>query len=67
MTTHQHADPLGLRHRVHVSTTEDGHCARCVCGWSACRPSREQRQVDIDAHLTVPRTRGTHGVVSEGD
>ena len=61
MTTHLQPDPLHLAHRVHVSTTATGYEARCVRGWSTCRPSREQRQADIDAHLTVPRTRGTHG------
>ena len=61
-------DPLALpHHRIHVNTTDDGYTATCSCGWSTCRPSRELRQVSIDAHRNVRRTRGHHGVVSEGD
>ena len=61
-------DPLALpHHRIHVSTSEDGHEARCTCGWSCRRPSRELRQVYIDNHRNVPRTPGHHGIVAEGD
>jgi hypothetical protein len=60
-------DPLALAHRIHVSTSEHGLEARCVCGWFTCRPSRELRQVDIDNHHNVPRTIGSHGIVAEGD
>jgi hypothetical protein len=61
-------DPLALlAHRCHVSSTAAGYEARCTCGWTTARPTRESRAADIDAHLTVPRTRGQHGVVSEGD
>jgi hypothetical protein len=60
-------DPLGLRHRVHVSVDATGYCGHCTCGWHTSRPSRDERQHDIDNHLAVPRTRGTHGVVADGD
>ena len=60
-------DPLHLAHRIHVSTDDTGFCGHCTCGWRVTRPSREQRQADIDAHLTVRRTRGSHGIVAEGD
>jgi hypothetical protein len=60
-------DPLALAHRVHVSTTAGGYTARCVCGWHVTRPSRELRQREIDQHHAVPRSHGSHGVVSEGD
>ena len=46
-------DPLNLRHRIHVSTSDHGYEARCVCGWSCCRPTRELRQRDIDNHRAV--------------
>jgi hypothetical protein len=65
--TDLHPDPLQLAHRVHVHASDDGYEARCTCGWSCCRPSRELRQKAIDQHLAVPRTRGHHGYVSEGD
>jgi hypothetical protein len=43
-------DPLALsRHRIHVHASANGYEARCVCGWSTRRPSRERRQADIDA------------------
>ena len=60
-------DPLGLRHRVHVSADDGGFRASCACGWSTSRPSRELRQRDIDAHRSVPRSHGSHGLISEGD
>lgn len=64
MTAH---DPLGLLHRIHVSTTTDGYAAACTCGWRTVQRSRELRDVDCNQHLAVPRSRGSHGVVSEGD
>jgi hypothetical protein len=60
-------DPLNLAHRVHVSLIDGGYTARCTCGWVVTRATREQRQQDIDVHHGVPRTRGAHGVVAEGD
>jgi hypothetical protein len=63
----EHPDPLHLAHRIHVSTGEHGLEARCTCGWSTVRASRDARQRDIDAHHAVRRTLGSHGVVSEGD
>jgi hypothetical protein len=61
-------DPLALpHHRIHVSTDDTGYRGHCTCGWTTCRPSRDERQRDIDAHRAVPRSRGVHGVVSEGD
>jgi hypothetical protein len=50
-------DPLGLAHRVHVSTTDDGYTARCTCGWHVTRATREARQADIDMHRDAPRER----------
>ena len=48
-------DPLHFAHRVHVSTTDTGHRAHCTCGWAVTRPSREQRQTDIDVRHGIPR------------
>jgi hypothetical protein len=68
-TPFQRFDPLALaRHRVHVSTSDSGFEASCAtCGWRTVAASREERQTAVDAHHAIPRSRGLHGLVSEGD
>jgi hypothetical protein len=38
-------------HRLRSSVDVTGWRASCSCGWSTCRPTRDQRQHDIDEHL----------------
>ena len=61
-------DSLALpRHPIHVSVDDTGFAASCTCGFRASRPTRELRDIDINEHLSVRRSRGSHGVVPEGD
>jgi hypothetical protein len=38
------------QHRVRTSATADGWTAACTCGWRTVRRTREQRDLDTDAH-----------------
>jgi hypothetical protein len=54
-------------HPVHYHVTKDGFIASCLCGWRVVTATREQRDQAVDQHHAVPRSRGHHGHVSEGD
>jgi hypothetical protein len=43
-------DPLGLAHRIHVSTNSTGYRASCTCGWRTVRRTRQLRDQAITAH-----------------
>ena len=67
MTAHGDRDPLNLRHRVHVSLDATGFRASCTCGWATTASTRGERDQAVEVHHGIPRSRGSHGHVTEGD
>ena len=65
--TPRNGDLMTEAHRVRSSVDVSGFTARCSCGWLVVTSTRGERDQAVDQHHGLPRSRGSHGLVTEGD